>query len=474
MKVPSPEFTLCDELALLVEQAVHSLGPQGSCDGDNTARLILDDLLAYVRPFNHVRSRPRKNRRDAWECRENAFLGTFLRCRARNVHRYLGRVATIASLPAIAGQHRPVELSLLDGDSHRGGERPVRIDTGNRRHVVKHTDPRLYEIFAKTVDVVEASASIGLRYPSLQIDDETHAWQVLPFLDTGTRSDSTETEQRLYMTRLGAVTAIAYFLELTDIHLENLIVHDGMPVIVDMECMFSGFSDGARTPRQRLMSTGLIAPQAGLSSIAGGNQPSREIGGHLRNDGRFAYFQSKRTTAHRLKIGDNLYSDPREYVDEIAHGFETALHILAAKRTMLADMLCDERYRTCTTRFVFRPTAHYKCYLELLFTPADISRQRLEHALFTDLFKLPTYDDDGRIDTRKGETHDLLNGDIPYFSLDGEAPYVMHQTGKMSSANARFSTSRRIRRALAGFDTADFPVLADSVRQFVRTGRIDP
>ncbi|WP_080431614.1 DUF4135 domain-containing protein [Burkholderia ubonensis] len=472
MKARSPEFTLCDELALLVEQAVHSLGPQSGCDGGNTYRLIQDDLLTYVQPFNHVRSRPHKNKRDEWECRENAFLGKFLRCRARNVHHYLRRIARIASLPEIADQHRQVELAFLDGDSHRGGERPVRIDTGNRRYVVKHTDPRLYEIFAKTVDVVEASASIGLRYPSLQIDDETHAWQVLPFLDAGTCSDSTE--QRLYMTRLGAVTAISYFLDLTDIHLENLIVHDGIPVIVDMECMFSGFSVSTRTPRQRLMSTGLIAPQPGLSSIAGGNQPSREIGGHLRNDGRFAYFQSKRTTAHRLRIGDNLYSDPREYVDEIAHGFETALHILAAKRAMLTDMLCDERYRTCTTRFVFRPTAHYKCYLELLFTPADVSRQRLQHALFTDLFKLPAYDDDDRIDTRKGETHDLLNGDIPYFSLNGETPYVLHQTGMMSSANSRFSMSHRIRRALVGFDMADFPALVDSVRQFVRTGRIDP
>ncbi|WP_179401185.1 DUF4135 domain-containing protein [Burkholderia guangdongensis] len=472
MKERSSGYPLCDEFALLVEQALHSLGSTNGSDGFDALHLIKDDLLAYVQPFNHVRSRQRKNKREAWERHENEFLGKFLLRRARNVHRYLRRAAKIASLPAIAGRHQQVELAFLDGDSHRGGERPVCIDTGNRRYVVKHTDPRLYEIFAKTLDVVEASASIGLRYPPLQIDDDTHAWQVLPFLEAGASSDAIE--QRLYMMRLGAVTAIAYFLDLTDIHLENLIAHRGIPVIVDMECMFSGFSGTARTPQERLMSTGLIAPQAGLSSIAGGSLASTEIGGHLRTDGRFAYLRRKRTTTHRLKIGDDLYADPREYVDEIVLGFETTLHILAAKRATLTDMLCDARYQTCSTRFVFRPTAHYKCYLELLFTPADISRQRMQHALFTDLFKLPTYHDDDRIDTRRGETHDLLNGDIPYFSLNGEEPYVLHQTGKMSAARSRFSMSRRIRRALVEFDTADFPALTDSVRQFVRTGRIDP
>jgi lantibiotic modifying enzyme len=472
MKEPSPENILCDEFNQLVERSMRSLDSMSSRDRFNALRLIEDDLLAFAQPFDHVRSRQEKRGRDDWERHENVFLNTFLSCRAQNVHRYFERVARIASLPAIADEHRPAELVFLDGDSHRGGERPVCIHTGNRRYVVKRTDPRPYEIFTKTLDVVEASASIGLRYPPLQIDDDAHEWQVLPFLEPRTSSDPAD--QRLYMTRLGAVTAIAYFLDLTDIHLENLIAHDGIPVIVDMECMFSGFSSAARTPKARLMSTGLVAPQSGISSISGGNVTSREIGGHLRSDGRFAYLRPKRTTLHRLKIDDDTYSDPRDYADEIVRGFEDALRILAAKRATLADMLCDERYRTTTTRYVYRPTAHYKCYLELLFAPADISRQQMQHALLTDLFKLPTYDDDDNIDTRSGETYDLLNGDIPYFSLAAEEPYVLHQTGRVSSANPRFSLSHRIERALTEFDPADFAPLADSVRQFVMTGRIHP
>lgn len=39
-------------------------------------------------------------------------------------------------------------------------------------------------------------------------------------------------------------------------------------------------------------------------------------------------------------------------------------------------------------------------------------------------------------------TQGLLNGDIPYFYLTGDEPYVLHELGTMSRRNNRFTLKR--------------------------------
>ena len=49
----------------------------------------------------------------------------------------------------------------------------------------------------------------------------------------------------------------------------------------------------------------------------------------------------------------------------------------------------------------------------------------MRHALLRELFKLTAFDTASDVDTRAGELHDLLNGDIPYFHLAGDVPMLV-------------------------------------------------
>jgi hypothetical protein len=121
---------------------------------------------------------------------------------------------------------------------------------------------------------------------------------------------------------------------------------------------------------------------------------------------------------------------------------------------------------------VYRPTAHYKCYLELLFSPANVDRRQIEKALLADLFELKPFDDGVEVDVRAGEACDILTGDIPYFYLSGDEPCVRHELGEMSSPNSRFTLTRRLERAVEEFRADDFPVLVDTLRHFIRFGKV--
>ena len=95
----------------------------------------------------------------------------------------------------------------------------------------------------------------------------------------------------------------------------------------------------------------------------------------------------------------------------------------------------------------------------------------MRHALLRELFKLTPFDTASDVDTRAGELHDLLNGDIPYFHLAGDEPYVLHELGAMSRRNDRFTLNRRIQRALDEFQESDVPMLVDTLQRFLSEGR---
>ena len=384
--------------------------------------LVKAELSAFVRPFEHAEIGVPDRSSGSWDPVDTGFLESFLPHRADRIATYLKRVVHLAAPIITAAACKDMKLSFLSGDSHRGGARPVLVQGSDRRFVVKPADPRPYELLCHVLEIVESGLALGLAYPRLVVRDASHQWQVLPFLEPNICKD--KHDERHYMLRLGAVTAAAYFLDLTDIHCENLISADCMPVIVDAECMFSGFLGSARTPRQRLAETGLVATHADLSAILGGNVETREIGGHLR-DGKFNYLRPTQSQSHRLLRADGSCSDPRDHIDLISEGFERALKTMAAKQRLLTDILYDARYRTCETRYVYRPTAHYKCCLELLFAPASTDRHEMRHALLRELFKLTPFDTASDVDTRAGELHDLLNGDIPYFHLAGDVPMLV-------------------------------------------------
>ena len=237
-------------------------------DPGSITRLIEDDLYDLLRPSLGRESDPEtlfQIRRDRGAISYGRLQGV-VDGRLASLTRFLRKVQLIIdTTPAIDPGGMPMKFRALSGDSHDGGRRPLLLETAKGRWVLKFADPRPHHLLAAVLGELSQTLGTDLRPPAI-IADSTHQWHLMPYLESDGGGDH---EVEPFMFSLGALTAVAYVLAMVDLHLENVVVADGRPVIVDPECILYNFPTESR--RDRLISTGLLSKDPSLSAMRGGD-----------------------------------------------------------------------------------------------------------------------------------------------------------------------------------------------------------
>ncbi|GAA1596033.1 type 2 lanthipeptide synthetase LanM family protein [Kribbella sancticallisti] len=358
----------------------------------------------------------------------------------------------------LAGQDPGPLVSVQPGgDPHRGGRCTATLTFADGRQVIYKPRPLdLHQHFNDLVDWLNDKTALGLQTVQV-LRRPGYGW--LEFIPHTPCADLAAV--RRFYHRQGALLALLYVLDGTDVHYENLIANGDQPVLVDVETLFhpsqiptgvlgqdpahfSLRSSVYRTALLPLLFTGEhgVADISGLGGDAGAMSPNSVV--DWADAGLDSMHLVRRPTTtrggrNRPKL-DDVVMEPRDHEVSLLTGFRAAYEAIAWHRTDLLgpDGLLD-RFATDEIRFVARPTRAYVTLLDESTHPDALrdadGRSRLLDLLWDgdpSQHRLVPY-----------ELADLWAGDVPLF------------TARPNSRDIWASDGSRVPQALAGKGLAE-------------------
>jgi type 2 lantibiotic biosynthesis protein LanM len=320
------------------------------------------------------------------------------------------------------------EVAADAGDPHQGG-RSVAVLTfaGGAKLVYKPRPLTAHQHFRDLLGWLDAAVpGLGLRTPACLARDG-YGWQ--EYVPARSCADRAEVER--FYRRTGALLALLYAVDGTDVHFENLIACGDQPVLVDTETLFhpvllgepaTGPDPAGRALAGSVLRTALL-PQLLLGEYGaldvsgvggdGGMYPTDQVswsgsGTDLMRLVREPLPFAGGANRPRLHGRD---TDPGEYAAALLHGFRLAYDALIAGRTDLVGpggLLT--RFAGDQIRVIARHTAVY-ARLAGETTHPDLMRDALDRDRELDLL----YQDD-HLSLAGHEVADLWAGDTPLFT----------------------------------------------------------
>jgi lantibiotic modifying enzyme len=236
-----------------------------------------------------------------------------------------------------------------------------------------------------------------------------------------------ESGLRRFHRRLGALIALAYALNATDLHLDNVLAVGEHPVLIDLEMLLYRF------PRplgdSDVTFSGLVeAPSDALplsGSQGGGDVPTL---GMWRRANVLHYRQPVRHLGNRPVDESGTPVAVSAYAGDVLDGFAHAYEATVRRRTSILRLV--ERFvdRTAPrTRHLLRYTAYYALHLLSMVQP----QQRDPVAAL----RRRLMSDESAADALTGtlvdcEVADLVCGDVPYFFARPNALALEHHSGR--------------------------------------------
>jgi type 2 lantibiotic biosynthesis protein LanM len=329
-----------------------------------------------------------------------------------------------------------IGLSLGQGDLHGGGQSVAKLSLDSGEVIYKPRSLRIDRVLETFLARVFGTSPHRIRVPDV-IDGGDYGWAEF----VSHRYCQDDAELRVFYRNLGAWLAILRVLGGTDIHHENLIACGPVPVVIDVESLFSmmpkappskygdAFDTAADLIRNSVLRTGIVpyrAPALGFFGVdmsAAGALPGEQPQVHV------PVIAQEGTTAARLDIikADLLPAqnhpsaepDVSKYWNQLSDGF---LEVTARLRQLdargeLIPLLVD--FENCQARDIRRPTQAYVEIGRMLWHPASLhdeskAIERARDLLARNAAVLPQAPSaPAEIDT---EIADLCYGDIPIFA----------------------------------------------------------
>ncbi|MFC9693499.1 type 2 lanthipeptide synthetase LanM family protein [Kribbella sp. NPDC056951] len=283
----------------------------------------------------------------------------------------------------IFGGRDPGALVSIEpaGDSHRSGRATATLTFADGRHLIyKPRSLDLHGHFNELVDWLNSKTGLDLRTVRLERRTD-YGW--LEFVTAAPCTDAGAV--RRFYHRQGALLALLYVLDGTDMHYENLIAVGEQPVLVDIETLFhpsptppgatgsdpahqtfmSSVSRTALLPLLIVGETGSVADVSGL----GGDTEAQAIRADWADAGLDSMHLIRRPvpvpSGNNRPLLDGVAIEPRDHEIAILMGFQDAYQAIAWNR---GELLGPEgMLARCTTdqvRFVPRSTSVYAGLLD--------------------------------------------------------------------------------------------------------------
>ncbi|UTW61501.1 type 2 lantipeptide synthetase LanM [bacterium SCSIO 12741] len=188
-----------------------------------------------------------------------------------------------------------------------------------------------------------------------------------------------------YYQRAGGLLTLLYFLQGTDIHLENIIACGGHPMIIDTECLFNHTEFGLYS----VLNSGLVPmmvyfgtgkkPADGSALGAQGVQESGNSVWRWVNEGSDALelvrVSGKLKADGNQPLLDGTKVTPENYQKELIEGFERMGNWLLSLQHLLPEVHPFSGFKHQTVRIIPRSTESYKRMLENSFVPEALQSE---------------------------------------------------------------------------------------------------
>lgn len=291
--------------------------------------------------------------------------------------------------------------------------------------VLKFAEPRTYFLLADIATYIEKVTGFSLSLPKIQAyDTEKNTWYITPYVpEWGFEEQSGVTT---FMESSGALVALAFMLRLVDIHLENVLVWNGYPIIIDPECMLYPLEELSQ--EERLLSTGLLCENVNLSALRGNTLPLLSLGHRLDKKGGLHYRRPTTNLKHRLQKSCGSYVEPADYTTKILAAFETTYKIFLVHVEELLNRIALFITDDLRIRCLIRKTQHYATVIEMLNLPQIHDGDQYYSSV------LNRFRNSGSLRSTTEsifltEKSDLNLGDIPYFWYCAGDTAIHHHTG---------------------------------------------
>jgi|GEM_PF-6944708 hypothetical protein len=393
-------------------------------DSESVARFFDADLTQIRLPTQSVRT--------AFGCNplaldSDAYIEQVATKRAQLMSTFLRSVGMALGLPRADGA--ALSFEALAGDSHNGGRRPLLVHSASASgsQVLKFADPRPYLLLAAVLDEVSPAVGVDLRPPPITADP-SHEWYLVPYL--ASRSlPYYELDQVMFS--LGAVTAVAACLRMVDLHLENLLIVDGKPIIIDPECILHCF-DG-ENPADWLKATGLIDREVHLSALRGGDvsrQPLFSCELRRRTDGVLDYRTPAKGFRNRVREPSTCHlADPADYREAVFAGYRLTHHFFVRHKGRIVELLAEMVDDDFRVRFLYRNTRHYAAVGQMLNLPTLFGSEFWRQGLFERFSHSASFQPRPSRKALAAEWKDLQVRDIPYFWVRAGETAIRHRSG---------------------------------------------
>ncbi|WP_213454323.1 type 2 lanthipeptide synthetase LanM [Rhizomonospora bruguierae] len=336
----------------------------------------------------------------------------------------------------------PPRLTRVDyglGDTHARGQSVCRLTfDGDHTLVYKPRPMAIERAFGHFVTRINAAA--GTRLPVLRVwCGADRGWQ-----EYADRADPEPGDA--YFRACGHLLAVLHLLRASDMHYENVLNHRGLPVVVDAESLFSvnrragtaaSSSAEMEALAQTVFSVGLLpsrladpARQERSVDIGFlGYTPGQEAVTTSPILADFGTDQARVTFASGSLDAPSVRPDslPRATeLDLLCRGFTEVYDWATAHRTMVEGWI-RELFGAVPIRSVLDATSKYYKLLQTGSHPVFQQSTALKKLLYhrTGIGRLEHVTPP----VIRAEISDLLQGDVPYFTLRTDATEVFHWDG---------------------------------------------
>lgn len=331
-------------------------------------------------------------------------------------------------LEAVFNISPPFYITQWDGnqgDSHNGGKSAIILEINGVKLVYKYHNNNLLLQFNKFIAYINTYLVNDKLYTYDCVSGENYCFEKY-ISNTGCKDLS---EIEIYYKRYGYLVALTYWLNSTDLHMENIIAKGSDPVIIDAETLLQAeerrvYSDDSTSLKyfenNSVITTGLLPMnkhwkrQIDISGLNGIKQKLpfkvRKLINKRSTDIEYSY-QDK-----YVDIGNNVPCLHRKFIsyngfeDCIIEGFNAMMSILMKNMNNILTTAL-KLFSNVQVRCVLRDTEDYQNFLEFSTHPSCmidyIEREKIFENLWSNSFinkKIVNLEIDA-----------LLVHDIPYF-----------------------------------------------------------
>ncbi|VGQ55995.1 salivaricin A modification enzyme [Streptococcus pyogenes] len=340
--------------------------------------------------------------------------------------RFLKDLSEIRSCFNITESLSNVEFSL--GDSHSQKQTVVKIEFKGKSVYYKPKSYDSYNILLELISLLKSNNIPSFSLPESLIKAD-YCWQ----LGVAYTSSNKDEVAKIYF-KYGVLAAFSEIFSITDLHMENVIVSGGDLYLIDVETFFQrklnvqnqNFEGITVDTYQRIyktsLSNGLFPVQfeknsapnvSGISGKGGKRKKGKyELINKNRGDMKLVktdYFQED---GYNIPTLNGKVVEPLDYANEVIAGFRECYTFLVSQRAKVKKILED--FPKLKTRAIFRNTSDYGKFLQASTNPKYLFSEKKRENLFSILHESKHIEQFIVV----SEIKDLMNGDIPYFSMD--------------------------------------------------------